>query len=52
MMKLSLLNYHTKYATTSLKLIQKRFNTTNVSNALQTTNTSLKLSVSKQQCKI
>jgi NADH dehydrogenase FAD-containing subunit len=50
-MKLSLLNYHTKYATTSLKLIQKRFNTTNVSNALQTTNTSLKLSVSKQQSK-
>lgn len=52
MMKLSLSSYHTKYATASWKLIQKRFNTTNVSSALQITNSSLKFPISKQQCKI
>ncbi|KAL9550167.1 hypothetical protein PS6_005691 [Mucor atramentarius] len=49
MIQFTLSNYNVKCAASSWKLIQKRFNTTNVSNSLQITNTALALPVTKQQ---
>ncbi|KAL7311986.1 hypothetical protein PS15m_007797 [Mucor circinelloides] len=51
MIQFTLSNYNVKCAASSWKLIQKRFNTTNVSNSLQITNTALALPVTKQQSK-